>query len=1007
MSVAFGEYVFDPGRRELRKHGVPLKVDPLQLDLLACFLAHPGRLLSKHELLEHVWEGRAVADNVLSVTVAKLRKALGHKSGEREYIENRYGRGYRFLPAVTQVADPQPNPQAPAAKPGPTTPLVGRAESLQRLEAALSRAVAGKGSICMLIGEPGIGKTRLAEALEPSARNLGASPVWGRCQAGDGMPPLWPFAQALRELRGSQLAERILQLMSARERDAAEAPSGLMQEFAFETNTLHRTVDDATQTLFQLSREQPLVLLLDDLQWADAMSLRLLSYLVDDIGRWPFLIVTTVRSTELAPESRRNHDLSRLLRHRNCERIEIARLRRSDIDEYVTAMFGNDVSEISSEVFARSEGNPFFMVELLRPWVGHAGPIAPEQLELSGLALDLVRQRVQALPEAARSVLSAASVIGHDFDLGLLSHVTERSHDELLEALDDSLANDTVIPSAEHAGAYAFDHELIREVLYADLPALERCRLHYRAGEGLVRRNAAGGEVTHAELAHHFLSALPQGDVAVAIDYARKAATAAHRVAATSDARAILRRALASLSFWVEPDPEVRTALLLELSMIERVLGDRASLEHVEQGIALAREHGFGALLALAGQCLTPAPGLLTHADAHSVLEAAAEVLPKSDETRRAIVLAHMAWTPPSCSSARQVNALLGEAEELAKRAGQQEAKVAVQSAKLFFLAGPETVTRAEAIADEMDREVRAGAASIYRTRAMSTATFRYIIAMQRGDRERMKRAIEERAGHLAKLQNIELQWHHERLLLVDRMNRGEMEGVALELAQLRERAQRFGLQAWRAVVAVDYGALLLRTGDAAPFAARIRSALTPAKTDLPSARSRKLRSMADFGFLDDLRAALAQISIESLYDLPHDRDYVDGLCNLAFASTAAGSREHTAALYELLLPYPQLYAVDISFHCNGSVAYFLGRLAHALGRDADARAHFELALERNTAFELAPAAAQTALELGSLLADSDRARSKQLLGRAEAAAQKLGMKSLAEAAARKLRAAS
>jgi DNA-binding winged helix-turn-helix (wHTH) protein len=1017
VALAFSDFVFDEDRRELRRGSAILKVDPLQLDLLGCFLANPGRLVSKQELLDLVWEGRAVADNVLSVTVAKLRKVLGHRPGEREFIENRYGRGYRFLPQVTSIESPpaRSSHPPPSSEPLPSralgSPLVGRFESMQRLENALARTIAGQGGVCVLIGEPGIGKTRLAESLERAARAQNASPVWGRYQPVENAPPLWPFVQALRELNSDGTATEILRFLEQRavehdKRLASSEASGLMHELAYETSSQsHRTVDETTQALFRLSKQKPLVILLDDLQWADSMSLRVLNYLVDDIARWPLLVVATLRS-EAAAEGTRSRDLSRLLRHRNCERIELARLHESDIREYITAVFGRGRAEISNLVFTRSEGNPFFMVELLRPWEGRSGPIDPEQLQLSGLAQGLLRQRVQALPDDSRRVLSGAAVIGHDFDLGLLGFVTECTPDQLLEALDGSLANDTVVPSNDVLGAYAFDHELIREVLYADLPVKERGRLHLRAGEGLAKRRAAGGDVSSAELAHHFLSALPQGDVANAIGHARNAALAAHRASSTFKARALLRRALASLSFWVEPDPEVRTALLLELSMVERALADAEYVGHLAQGVALAREHGFGELLTVAGQFLSPAPGIIAQPGAAAVLEAAIEVLPADDDRRRAIALTHLAWTAPNCRSARRVNALLDEAEPRAQRSKAVDALESLRAAKLYFNGGPKTAHIAEAIAVEIDREALAEIPS-RRGRTLATATFRIISAMQRGDKLAVERAFEARAKTLSKINLIELGWHHERYLMVQRMNRGDFHGVDEEMARLRARAQRFRFQASREILSLDYGMLLLRTIDVTEFAERVKPGLTITQEELPFTLARKLRTMADFGLVEELRTALAAISVEALRDLPSDRDYLMVLCNFANVCTIAGTPAQCSALYELLSEYPEYYAVDIAFHCDGSVSHYLAQLAHSLGRDEDARKHYEVAVERNQAFGLVPCEVQSQFELADLLLESprvrDAARARDLLESVRETATKIGMLPLASAAARKL----
>jgi hypothetical protein len=241
----------------------------------------------------------------------------------------------------------------------------------------------------------------------------------------------------------------------------------------------------------------------------------------------------------------------------------------------------------------------------------------------------------------------------------------------------------------------------------------------------------------------------------------------------------------------------------------------------------------------------------------------------------------------------------------------------------------------------------------------------------------------------------------------MQRMNRGELEGVEQEMAQLRARAERFRFQASREILSLDFGRLLLRTVDVREFGARVRSAVTITKQDNPSNRSRKLRGMADFGLHDELRKELEQVSVESLYDVPGDRDWLMVLSNFAQACVAAGSPAQCNALYELLSPYADLYAVDIAFHCDGSIAFFLGKLAQTLGRDEDARAHYALAIERNKAFGLRPAEAQARYALGRLLLDSARvrdiARGRELLQQSRDAATQLAMAPLASAAAQGL----
>lgn len=215
MALAFGDYVFDRVRRELRQNGVLIKIDPQQLDLLDCLVRRPGVLVSKEELIDEVWEGRAIAESALSVAVAKLRKALGRGAGSGEYIENRYGRGYRFCVAVSEVPSAAPGGE-PAPQLAPFAPLVGRSEGLNALRVGLAQAQRGEGRIFALLGEPGIGKTRLAETIVEEARKLGMHTAWGHFTATEGTPPLWPMVPVLRELNIDGLADDALRSLQAR-----------------------------------------------------------------------------------------------------------------------------------------------------------------------------------------------------------------------------------------------------------------------------------------------------------------------------------------------------------------------------------------------------------------------------------------------------------------------------------------------------------------------------------------------------------------------------------------------------------------------------------------------------------------------------------------------------------------------------------------------------------------------------------------------------------------------
>lgn len=1003
VALAFGDYVFDRVRRELRRNGALIKIDPQQLDLLDCLVRRPGVLVSKEELIEQVWEGRAIAESALSVAVAKLRKALGRGAGSDEYIENRYGRGYRFCVAVSEVPAAAIGGE-PTAQPSPSAPLVGRNECLSALRSGLSHALRGEGRIFALLGEPGIGKTRLAETVTREARKLGMRTAWGHFTATEGTPPLWPMVPVLRELNIDGIADDALRTLQTRlEAGIASSETALDANLDEANYALHQTIDTISATLQKLSQRRPLLIVLDDLQWADSATVRLLSYVAYELSRWSVLCLVTARSSELTTHPQRSRELLRLLSERGCERMELHRLSQQDVTTYMSAVFAESKPELEQAIFARSQGNPFFMVELLRPFVGSDAP-EPEQLHFGGLAIDVVRERLEHLPSATRSLLGEASVIGRDFDLGLLRNLGNRTPEAVLEALDPAIVNDTLVASTLLPGGYAFEHELVREVLYSDLPVTERCRLHQRVAAALTKRREAGLDVAQAELAQHFLSALPHGDLATAIAHARSAALTAMHMAAHADARALLLRALEGLKFAPEPDPQTLTALLLDLATVERVLGEPEYVEHLQRCVTLAKKHRFAALLTAAGRMLSPSPGVMGQPEAASILEAVAEMLPEEDSARRAIVLAHLAWSPPNCHSARRVNELMRQASLLAERSGDVEALATVRDARLFFEAGPDQVGAAHSLADEIDRLLREQPHTAFSARSISTARFRVIAALQHGDAAGLERAIEQRSRLLAKIKNRELSWHHERLLLILRMNRGQFNGIAAELERLRNIAKRLGLHAWPTLWASDLAELLLRTGDSSLLANAMRPALTPCAHDLPSVLARKLRFLVELGFEADARGAMAQVTSDYILDLPHDRDYVGVLCQLAATSAALALRAQCTSLYALLSPYAHCYAADVSFHCAGSVSHFLGLLARALGEPRAAIEHWKQAVEHNRRFGLEACRVSSQYQLALVLLESaestERVNGRALLKETERQAKELGLAPLARAIA-------
>jgi len=1005
--MAFDEFEVDRARSELRRAGRPLKVDGLVIDLLAYLATRSGELVTHEELIKHVWGGRAVSDNVVSVCVAKLRKALGHRRGEREIIINVYGRGYRFLPVVrvlARISEP-PGFSIKQVKPVITgAPFVGREGIMARLDLALADARERRGSVGALIGEPGIGKTRIAEALEQQASVAGMRIAWGRARELEGAPPFWPWAELLRTILATTSIECAAQLLGPSFVDLARVLPELraitQADAASDDAARYRTFDAIGRLLAFAGQQAPWLLVLDDMHRADSASLELLCYLIDEIVRLPIAIVVTLRSTEPRRSPTEQRHFEYVLGHRNCARIEVQPLSQLDVSTCTEALLGHSDEALARAVFQKSEGNAFFMTELLRE-VGETrgGDGREPQRELPSFppaALDLVRQRVRRVGDEALSFLKIAAVLGRSFDLGLLSRVTKVPAATLLESFDHALATDFIVAAPEGLARFAFGHDLIRTVLCDGLPKLELAALHLRIAHVLEELERDGREVAPAELAHHFLRALPHGDPVRAAEYGERAAEAAMNAGAYADAAAILRRSQAALDLAVESAPQLRCRLHFRMSMCLRVSDARESIAELRKAVAIARSASLPRMLAVAGQAMVRSPGVVTIEDGRGVLEDALAGLAEDDHAVRSTVLSHLAWCAPYCFDRERTHELGSQALMHARAAQSKPALITALRTQIHFGAGPcrpelETkrlLEEADQLAAQESRVVRA-------TWSNQASSFRAVFALQRGDRAGIERALETMELSARELQHAELIWHSDRMKVIDRMNRGELIDAAQQLRELRKLAKSKQLFAHELVCSNDFLVLRRQTEDLTDPAMSLSSLVQPAPQDSPGVLAIKLRAAVDMGRVDVAQTVFAEFVSRDFERLPCDRDYLGVLGHLARAAILLDDRARAQRLFALLEPHAGLFASDISFHSDGAVAHVVGLLARYLGQRSVAIAQLQAAVASNDRMGMRARATDSRFELASTLLTGtahEQATARELLTAVQSTARLLGM---------------
>ncbi|MFC0861535.1 BTAD domain-containing putative transcriptional regulator [Sphaerimonospora cavernae] len=501
--------------------------------------------------------------------------------------------------------------------------LVGREPHLRRIRERLDDLARGAGGVFLVSGESGIGKTRLAEAAATMAAERGVAVAWSRCSEGSGAPAFWPWVQALQALP-DELPEIAGHLSGGHSGHPDE--QGHSGDQSDPDTARFLLYDAVARALGRRAAVSPVLIVMDDLHWADAASLRLLAFIGADLHRVPLLVLVTVRPeaavrpgpaatdgqalTETLAETRPEgcaealaEALGDLTRQRGTERMSIAPLSPGEIADYLTdhriahqgdpagGLCGSAAAwdaELARALHDRTGGNPFFLGELLRllSSVHTLGPVTAA--DVASLAVpdgvrDVIKQRVSRLPEDSQTVLRAAAVIGRDVDADLLETATGISGARLMMLLEPAVATG-LLTEVDGGWDYRFSHALVQEALYLGLNRRQRAQLHGRVGTA-VEALARGDLVSRLPvLAHHFGLAARVGYAGKATSYATQAARQAAARLAYDEAVGYWERALdASAAERMSGHASERCALLIELGRARRLTGDvdgaRAALD--------------------------------------------------------------------------------------------------------------------------------------------------------------------------------------------------------------------------------------------------------------------------------------------------------------------------------------------------------------------------------------------------------------------------------------------
>ena len=892
-------------------------------------------------------------------------------------------------------------------------PLVGRDREVTQLEASLEEALAGRGSVVLVAGEPGIGKSRLADELAGRSTERGARVLWGRCWEAGGAPAYWPWVQSIRSYVRETEPEKLRTELGAGAATIAQMLPDLRTLFPdlpepppVETEEARFRLFDATAAFLRnAASRRPVVLVLEDVHAGDVPSLLLLQFLAGELRGTPILILGTYRDVELGDDHPLRRTLAELARAPGTRTLSLGGLSEAEVAQLIETITGRLPRDaVVRAIYTETEGNPLFVTEVVRLLesegvLDEVGEGAARRTLLPDSVREVIGRRLSLLSADCAEVLTLASVLGRDFSLETLELLSERPADDLLDVLETGVAARLVTEVPGSLGRLRFSHGLVRDVLYAELSTLRRIRLHRRAAEVLERLYARDPEPNVAELAHHFFEAASAGDAGKAIEYARRAGDRAVALTAFEEAVRLYRMALQALELKEPGDEEMRCEVLLRLGDAQARAGDTpAARETFLTAAEVARELDLPeqlgrAALGYGGRFVWEAG----RGDPHLVplLEEAVAALP-DESSLRARLLARLAGGPLRDEVDRsRRDALSKEAVEIAARVSDPATLAYVLDGRHAAVWWPENLHERLDVATELIRvatEARDG------ERILQGHHYRFIALLELGDMAGARAEVEAQARLADELHQPTQLFY----VATCRSTLAAFEGSLEEAERLTEEAFRYGERAERDMAVISRRFQLYVVRRAQGRLRELEDELRRAVDEFPTyvvLRCLLAHLYAELGRHSEAREPFERLAASGFLELPRNDEWVFGITLLADVAGFLHDASAAGILYEQLLPYERRNAVSAPDACIGAVARSLGVLAATTGRYDDATRYFEHALAMNTKTGGRPWVAQTQLDYARLLLERgdpvDREHAAALLTMCRDGAQTLGNEGL------------
>ena len=865
--------------------------------------------------------------------------------------------------------------------------LFGRARELDSLDGMLSAAASGRGSLRVLSGEAGIGKTRLADETAARATARGFAIAWGRAWETGGAPSYWPWVEILRAVAppATELPPQLAAIVGAGATSTAD--DGGDQTRADPARERFELFESVSFVLRERAKTAPLLLVLDDLHAADLASLELLSFVARGVRASPIAILGTWRDAEsrLPPVA---DVLARIAREGEVHGLRP--LTSEEVAELVRHELGRFDVAIADALFDLTEGNPLFAREALHAVVIRRQEAPLEALRdavASGGVLALVRSRSAGAGEDARAVLAHAATLGRDVELPILADVTGRPLEAIRRELDAASARGLLVSRGETR--WTFAHVLVREAFYRELDASERAAIHARCAAAFRVRVDRGEEEHIATLAHHALAALPNGDPVEVARIARRAAARARAQLAYDEAIAILDRALAACEAHdVDAHEWTETAIALGWACTEAGQLERGrSMFH--RAAASARRLGDARLLARAalGQGGQYVLGE-TRDELIDVLREALEAIggPRDVEDRRlrARLLARLAAALTPSETPEEPLALAAQALEMVRDETDLHVRIDVAVAAGSTLTDHSPPALRIAVNEQLLADARAVGDRVLRLRALMRLSCDHLQAGDMAAADAAIGALEALSGSLGHPRYC---WQTPLVRSMRAMPDGRFDDCEAAIAEARAIAREALDPNTDRCIELHRFFMLLFAGRTDELRAQEARALEATERLLGPGAFRWISTVVDARLGERGRAARA---LETLGPSPHLTARMSRV-QIAEAALLAGTlsvAERMAATFSKDDDSIASWG-PFAFSCSPPVARTLGAVAFAAGRADEGAAHLERASELAARVTAPPYRAWVDLAWGEALRGTE---ARPYLDRAAELGEKLGM---------------